>query len=131
MKNLAIVALFAAFVAGCAGPNPADIKPIQAVYADRLAGLKIGMTTSEFRQKFPEAYPTGQSGGTTAYELTLKQILRDRRRPVDAHLGLYQPKDIISDQSLWFYFYSDQLVQWGRPQDWPQKPDVIIESRTR
>lgn len=34
-------------------------------------------------------------------------------------------------ETLWFYFYKDQLVQWGKPQDWPKNPDLIIEKRNR
>ena len=127
--NVAVIWLL--LVGGCAGPNPADIKPIQAVYSDRLARLSIGMSLADFRQVFPEAYPGGQKDETTAYNLDLKQVLRDRRRRVDASIGLYTPKDIVSEQSLWFYFYADQMVQWGRPQDWPERPDLIIEKRLR
>ena len=118
-------------VVGCAAPNPGDIRPIQAVYADRLARLSIGMSLSDFRQVFPEAYPGGQKDESTAYQLDLKQVLLDRRRKVDAALGLYTPQNIVSDQSLWFYFHTDRLVQWGRPNDWPERPDVIIEKRLR
>ena len=89
------------------------------------------MSLADFRQVFPEAYPGGQKGETTSYHLDLKQVLRDRRRPVDASLGLYTPKNIVSDQSLWFYFYTARLVQWGRPEDWPERPDLIIEKRLR
>ena len=130
-QKLCLIVACLLLVGACAGPNAKEIKPIQAVYADRLARLSIGMPLSDFRQIFPEAYPGGQKGETTAYQLDLKQIIRDRRRRVDAAIGLYTPKDIVSDQSLWFYFYSDQLVEWGRPQDWPERPDIIIEKRLR
>lgn len=118
-------------VVGCAAPNAGSIKPIQSVYADQLSRLSIGMSVEEFRKVLPEAYPGGMRGETTAYNLDLKQVLLDRSRRVDANLGLYKPQHIIDDQSLWFYFYANRLVQWGRPQDWPDRPDLIIEKRLR
>ncbi|MDB6031976.1 MAG: hypothetical protein JWM16_2314 [Verrucomicrobiales bacterium] len=127
-SNLLLICLL---LVGCAAPSQQDIRPIQAVYAKQLAELKIGMPLEEFRKAFPEAYPQGQKADTTAYEIELKQVILDRRRQVDAALGLYNPQNIIDVQRLWFYFYNNRLAQWGRPQDWPERPDLIIERRIR
>jgi hypothetical protein len=110
-------------------------KKIQEVYAEKLATVKIGMLLSEFRTCFPEAYVGGQSQMVTAYELknTQKFILQSDKdaRPVDSALGLYHPPPRTLTQVLWFYFYDDRLVQWGRPNDWPRQPDKILEIRTK
>ena len=122
MKICLPLLALSAFLCGCAAPNPADIKPIQSVYASQLAQMKTGMSLGEFKAIFPCAYPAAQNGATTAYEVSLRQVIYDRRRPGDAALGFYTPENLVDDQRLWFYFYEDGLVQWGRPQDWPQHP---------
>jgi hypothetical protein len=116
---------------GCGPQFAGEIRPIQQVYADRLSQLEIGMSLAEFRGIFPEAYPGGQKGTTTAYHLESKQVIRDRRRKLDQAFGVYTPQNVVSEQSLWFYFYDDRLAQWGRPNDWPERPDLIIENRSR
>jgi hypothetical protein len=116
---------------GCGPQFAGEIRPIQQVHADRLSRLKIGMSLAEFRGIFPEAYPGGQKGTTTAYHLDSKQVIVDRRRRLDQAAGIYTPQNVVSEQSLWFYFYDDRLAQWGRPNDWPERPDLIIENRSR
>jgi hypothetical protein len=119
VKSLIII-LF--LVVGCS-PVPVvdDPKSIQQVYADRLSKVRIGMPISEFQSIFPEAYPGGQNGNITAYELKHTQKYRLRsdldNRPVDSALGLYRGPVHTSNQLLWFYFYDSALVKWGRPQD--------------
>ena len=124
------------FLVGCwSVPVVEAPKSIQQVYSDRLCKVKIGMALEDFRHLFPEAYVAGQNESTTAYELKDSQKFRlqvdQDQRPVDSALGLYRAPVRTSTQLLWFYFYTGTLVKWGRPQDWPEKPDVIIEKRIR
>jgi hypothetical protein len=128
--------VFAIFLFGCSSvPVVEAPKSIQQVYSDRLNKVKIGMALENFRTLFPEAYVGGQNESTTAYELKDSQKFRlqadQDQRPVDSALGLYRAPVRTSTQLLWFYFYGDKLVKWGRPEDWPEKPDVIIEKRNR
>lgn len=121
---------------GCVPSYPVVDQPpsIQATYASRLSQIKTGTTsTGDFQKLFPEAYPGGQNGDTTAYEIRDTQIFimrADVRRPLDTAVGIYSPQQTVT-QVLWFYFYNDLLVKWGRPQDWPTNPDLIIEKRNR
>lgn len=137
------VILISVGLVGCAAnrhlpvvADPAtELPSVNQVYASRLSALDIGMSLQDFRGKFPEALPAGQSGPTTAYELSHSQqyILESdtRRQPLDYAAGIWTPKPRTDKRELWFYFYRNQLVQWGKPQDWPQNPDVIIETRAR
>jgi hypothetical protein len=52
-------------------------------------------------------------------------------RPLDKALGFVPPRKRVDVQVLWFYFYTDRLVKWGRPNDWPERPDKILEIRQR
>jgi hypothetical protein len=113
--------------------DPDELPSIQEVYATELSQIKIGMSLEEFRTVLPKAYVGGQSGDVTAYEIVLQQrytTRRDRQR----HRALFlfgSPAASVNKQVLWFYFAEDKLAKWGRPQDWPPTPKVIIENRNR
>jgi len=38
---------------------------------------------------------------------------------------------VLVHDLMWFYIYDGRLVKWGKPNDWPQKADLIIEKRIR
>ena len=119
---------------GCAtGPLKSELKDIRQVNTPKLAKLNTGMSLGEFQAVFPEAYVAGQNGGTTGYELRLEQkYIADEDwagRPLDRALGFVPPRKRVDVQVLWFYFYTDRLVRWGRPNDWPERPDKILEIR--
>ena len=138
--TLALVGL-AVLLTGCASApkdaaivdDPANLPTLQAKFADRLAKLKTGMPLDEFRQILPEAYPSGQNGAMTAYELAdnAKYVTRGDMAIQTWAIGFGSPQARVQRQVLWFYFHKDQLVQWGRPQDWPKDPDLILEQRIR
>ena len=113
--------------------SPADLPSIQQEKAELLSKLKIGMPLSEFKQLVPEAYVGGQSGETTAYELkeVQKYVTQSDIDRQNFWVGAGSPNARTSRQILWFYFYKDKLVKWGRPQDWPEHPDLIIENRSQ
>lgn len=111
-KIFLVAVLF--LVAGCVGPNPANIKPIQSVYSTELKQVKIGMNEGEFQTTLPEAVILEQDKNRTTFNLTLTQVLRDHRRAVDANLGMYNPRNITNEQSLLFYFESGHLVRWNQ-----------------
>jgi hypothetical protein len=137
MRILTISVLLSAILfQGCAtGPLKSELKDIRQVNAPKLAKLKIGMPLEEFQAVFPEAYPAGQNGDTTGYESRLEQKYIDDAdwagRPLDKALGFVPPRKRVDVQVLWFYFYTDRLVKWGRPNDWPERPDKILEIRQR
>ncbi len=113
--------------------DPIEVPALQAVLKDRLTQLKIGMPLTEFQQLMPEAYVGGQNEATTAYEIemTQKYVTQDDLDRQNLIWGVGSPRPRSKKDALWFYFYKDQLVKWGRPQDWPDKPDFILETRTR
>ena len=89
----------------------------------------------EFKPIIPEAYPSAENGETAGYELRLEQKYIDDAdwggRYLDKSIGLVPPRKRIDVQVLWFYFWRDRLVKWGRPNDWPEHPDQILEIRQR
>lgn len=128
--------VFSILTQSCAtGPLKSELKDIRQVNAPRLAKVKIGMPLEEFKGLFPDAYATGQAGETTAYELRLEQKYIDdadwEGRRLDKSIGLVPPRKRVDVQVLWFYFFTDRLIQWGRPNDWPERPDKILEIRQR
>ena len=143
MKSLMMMVLLSVIVSSCAANrhlpvinDPAtELPSINSVYSARLSELNIGMSLQDFRSKFSEAIVAGQSGATTAYELSHSQqyiLLSDtNRRPLDYAAGIWTPNPRTNKNELWFYFFKNQLVQWGKPRDWPQNPDLIIENRSR
>lgn len=122
---------------GCAtqAPLKSELKNVMQVNADRLSRLQIGMPLDGFRSVFPDAYPSGQSGETSAYEFSYEQQYTADEdwggRDLDRSIGLAPPKPRTDTQQIWFYFYSGQLVKWGRPNDWPENPDQILEVRVK
>lgn len=141
MRNLMLTITAISALAGCATApqgvevvdRPDQVRSIQQAHADRLAKIKTGMSLEAFRQVFPEAYVGGQSEQVTAYEMThsAKYVTQNDIDRQNLMWGAGSPRARSEKQVLWFYFYKDQLVKWGRPQDWPQNPDRIIEIRDR
>lgn len=141
MKTALIAIAFVTLAVGCATApkgasivdDPGELPTLQAVLADRLSQLKIGMSLEDFRRLIPEAYVGGQSEATTAYEVSksLKFVTQDDINRQNLWWGAGSPRARSKREVLWFYFYRDQLVKWGRPQDWPDKPDIILEKRIR
>jgi len=113
--------------------DPADLPSIQAKKADKLSKIKIGMALNDFQAVFSEAYIGGQNQDTTAYEIVniQKYVTQSDIDRQNFWWGGGSPNARSSKQVLWFYFYKDQLVRWGRPQDWPDRADLIIEKRDR
>lgn len=113
--------------------DPSDLPSIQAKYANRLGEMDIGMRLEEFQRLFPEAYVGGQNRHTTAYEIVdiQKYVTQEDIDRQNLVWGAGSPNPRSNKQVLWFYFYQDRLVRWGRPQDWPERPDLIIEERDR
>lgn len=113
--------------------NPSELPSVQQEKATLLSQLKIGSSLAEFQKLVPEAYIAGQYNQTTAYELVhlQKYVTQGDIDRQNFWWGVGSPNARTAKQVLWFYFYKDQLVKWGRPQDWPERPDIIIERRER
>lgn len=132
-----LVCVVIPLICGCVHNPPTVEKPI-TIYeanAERLKKVRVGMPIAEFQSLFAEAYPAGQNGQITAYELKHYQeyILKSEKRfrPLDQHFGIYKPPIKRDTELLWFYFYNDRLTKWGKPNDWPTTPDQTIEIRQR
>ena len=136
-KSIFVVAILISCVSGCATAprvvsKPSDLPSIQSEKAGLLEKTKVGMPLSEFRQLVPEAYVVGQKDETTAYELAYEQKyvtngdVARHRIPFSNKLNARTYKQV-----LWFYFYQDRLVQWGQPNVWPTKPDMILEKEKK
>ena len=92
---------------------------IGQTYARQLDQVQIGMSKAEVRKILPGLHVRGQTSveGETVEALELQH---------NHYADLAGP---LVEERLWFYFHNDQLVKWGQPQDWPQKPDLIVEKR--
>ncbi len=124
--NIALFLLaFVGLSSGCASPGITKDE-----YYSRLRSVEMGMTKKQFYEVFPQAVPRGVKiypKGTVevlevsyAYYSFVPTGGRDRN-----------PLTGMEGQPQWFYFYEDQLVQYGNPGDWPADPDKIIEIRRR
>jgi hypothetical protein len=111
--------------------SPAELQSVQQEKAALLSQLTIGTPLAKFQQLVPEAYVAGQNEKTTAYELVhiQKYVTQGDIDRQNIIWGAGSPNARTVKQVLWFYFYKDQLVKWGRPQDWPERPDLIIIER--
>jgi len=109
---LIVASLF--FIAGC------GTVPLIEKHQVQLAELEPGLTTlSMFQNILPEAVLRGQNTetGKTVHVYTVNQLEYD---PIEG-------RHIKSE--LRFYFYDGFLERWGRPQDWPDDSDFILEVR--
>lgn len=95
--------------------------PINEAYADELDKINLGMSMKEVKKILPDIRKRGQTyvAGEIVEGLELQHNYW-------SGIGGYSVKDF-----LWFYFYQDKLVKWGKPNDWPEKADLIIEQRIR
>lgn len=95
--------------------------PINSQYSQQLDNIHIGMSKAEVRQLIPNLAVRGQTtiGGQVVEALELQHN----------HWTGVGGRSV--NERLWFYFINEKLVKWGQPNDWPQKPDVIVEKRYR
>lgn len=137
--SLTLVALFVSVaISGCATTgghtfvnDESELPSVQEKYSSQLSKLEIGMSFEDFRQIFPKAYVGGQNEKTTAYELidVEKYVTQEDIDYQNFIWGFGSPKPQTAKRILWFYFYDDKLVKWGRPQDWPENPYAINSRR--
>jgi hypothetical protein len=92
---------------------------INQKYARQLDHVELGMSKAEVRKLLPDLHARGQ----TSVEGEVIEAWELQHNHWD---GVGGP---LVEERLWFYFHNDQLVKWGQPQDWPQKPDLIVEKR--
>ncbi|GMR18614.1 MAG: hypothetical protein BMS9Abin33_1039 [Gammaproteobacteria bacterium] len=113
--------------------SPKELPSVKAEKSKLLSQLTVGMLLSEFKRVVPGAYVAGQSRDITAYELVhiQKYVTQSDIDRQNWWVGAGSPNARTRRQVLWFYFYDDRLVQWGNPQDWPERPDFILEKRIR
>lgn len=133
--------LLIAILVGCATApkgaivvdDPHDVPSLQQQMAGQLGKLAIGMSLEDFMSAVPDAYVAGQKLDTTAYEVarSTKYVTQDDLDRQNLVWGAGKPRAKSKREVLWFYFYTGRLVQWGAPDAWPDKPDVILEMRTR
>lgn len=125
IKHSIILIIISLFITGCVstGLNKED-------YNNRLSQVELGMTKSEFRKIFPETIPRGAkqyvNGSVEVLEILYSyySFMPTGNQNRNGLTGM-------EGQPQWFYFYNNQLVQYGNPNDWPKEPDLIIEKRIK
>ena len=94
-------------------------KKSMALHTDRLS---LGMTKSEVISVMGEHIP-------------LKMIGSKYYDNGSIAVGQYYDKKLImgqwAEEIYYLYFLNDELIQWGRPQDWQKEADRIYEIRHR
>jgi len=95
--------------------------PINETYSEELDKIQLGMSKQEVKAILPDIRMRGQT--YVSGEVVEAQELQHNYW---SGVGGY----LINDY-LWFYFYQNRLVKWGKPNDWPEKADLIIEKRIR
>ena len=123
-KNI-FVLLFAILITSCAsvGINKKN-------YNEKIKKISIGMQKDDFMEAFPEAIPRGAKKYNDGTIEVLEVLVE--------HYSFY-PTDTtnrniwtgMEGHSQWFYFKKNELIQYGKPNDWPKEPTEIIELRNR
>jgi len=119
-------ALFALTLSGCSSQGIA-----RKDFYTKSRSVSIGMTKDQLYDLFPNAIPRGARQyhggvvevlevGVSEYHFmpTAQSTSRNEWTGMESH-------------PQWFYFYNNRLVQYGKPNDWPESPDLIIETRRR
>tara|TARA_R110002049_G_scaffold286594_2_gene468387 strand:+ start:940 stop:1278 length:339 start_codon:yes stop_codon:yes gene_type:complete len=95
-------------------------KASMALHPERMS---LGMTKSEVKIAMGEHIPM-KIIGSKAYETGVIEV------------GMYKDRYVVYGQGVeeeiyYLYFLNDELIQWGRPQDWQKEADRIYEIRHR
>ncbi len=125
IKSLALLLLFVIFVTGCTNQVMS-----QKSYNNKLRQIKLGIDKHTFYQVFPSAIPRGAK----SYSNGIVEVLEANVKSYSFFPSGNPHRDEltgIETSSIWFYFLNDALIQYGKPNDWPQEPDAIIEIRDR
>jgi len=112
MKKILILILGIVLLISC--------KASMALHPERMS---LGMTKSEVKTAMGEHIPM-KIIGSRAYENGVIEV------------GMYQDRYLIYGQGTveevyYLYFLNNELIQWGRPQDWQKEADRIYEIRHR
>jgi len=129
MNRLWIVSVAIVFLSGCAKPSGLT----RSEFTAQSARIEIGDSEAKLLQLFPDAEAKGAKS-TSKGNIKVFQVLYDKHgwMPDPGHAedwGL-DSKGYYG-RIIWFYFWEGKLVQWGRPNDWPQNPDAIFEMRIK
>ncbi|MBB1150271.1 hypothetical protein H4K35_09035 [Myroides sp. NP-2] len=114
MKRILLFFILALTMASCAS------KKSMALHPERLS---LGMTKKEVIIAMGEHIPMKVIGSKYYEKGTIE-------------VGQYYDKKLIYGQGIveeiyYLYFYNNELIQWGRPQDWQKEADRIYEIRFR
>jgi hypothetical protein len=93
--------------------------------------VSIGMTKGQFYEIFQDAVPRGARqypGGVV--EVLEVGVAEYHFLPTGQSTSRNEWTGMESHPE-WFYFFNNRLAQYGKPNDWPERPDLIIETRSR
>jgi hypothetical protein len=121
-RKLIIVSLVASCFAGCSNNvYSVSYSSINSQYSQQLDQVSLGMTKQDLRKILPDLVVRGQTS-IEGHSIEALELQHNYWAGVGGRL--------VSDR-LWFYFQNNKLVKWGQPNDWPTKPDLIVENRFR
>lgn len=122
IKQYFLLTIALIFTTSCANQMYSwSYSPITTKYSTQLDEVSLGMNKKELKKILPNL----SIGGQTYVKNEIIEAL-ELQHNYWAGVG----GQLVNDQ-LWFYFYKGKLIKWGRPNDWPEKPDLIIETRRK
>ena len=125
-RSFLTIGILAAML-GLLGCTPAESVPL-AEYQTTVASIKLGISKQDFLKVFPRAEARGAKsmpkGNVELLEVT---VYRYHFGPTSEPEWNSVPGGQV--KKVWFYFYNGLLVQFGNPNDWPEHPDLILETR--
>ncbi|KAB2922282.1 MAG: hypothetical protein F9K22_11995 [Bacteroidetes bacterium] len=125
IKLVSILLVSMSLLLGCTSESK-----VSKEYSAKVKQVEIGMSKKEFYNLFSNAIPRGAK----QYPNGIVEVLE----VTDSYYSFTptgnrnrNPLTGMEQNIQWFYFYNEQLVQYGNPNDWPAEPDKIIEIRHR
>jgi len=116
-------------VAALVGCTPAVSYP-QEEYRTKMATIGSGISKEEFIKLFPKAEARGAKsypeGNVDVLEVV---VYRYHFGPTAEPEWFSVPGGQV--KKMWFYFFRNTLVQYGQPNDWPDKPNLILETKQK
>jgi hypothetical protein len=103
----------------------------KSAYQEKLQKVEVGMSKRDFQELFPSAVPRGAKQYAEGVVSVLQLHVKSYNFYPSADAEKRNPLTGMEGHPRWFYFYDNRLIQYGKPGDWPEKPDEIIEHRIR
>lgn len=97
-------------------------------FKENIRHVYIGMTKAELLHLFPNAQPRGAKKYSDEVIEVLEVNVEKYSFAPSGKFSYRNEMTGMEGQPQWFYFLGDKLIQYGRPEDWPEA-DVVLTIR--